>query len=94
MPSGHGLEGVDNPPANMCYLQKLPIPSEEIVRGLPITSDTLTHLPEGCQFPLSLCKKFARELPTAYGTFARGLFQLHTKGQPLCNTSKESKIHS
>jgi uncharacterized membrane protein len=30
-------------------------------------------------------------LLTTYGIFARGLPQLHTKGQPLCNTSEESK---
>ncbi len=38
------------------------------------------------------CDKFARGLPTTYGTFARGLLQLHKKGQPLCNTSEVSKI--
>jgi hypothetical protein len=32
--------------------------------------------------------------PTSYRIFARGFPQLHTKGQPLCNTSDESKIQS
>jgi hypothetical protein len=36
--------------------------------------------------------KFARGLPTTYDTFSRGFAQLHSKGQPLCNTSEESKI--
>jgi hypothetical protein len=66
---------------------KLPIPSKEFVRGLPITSDTLrqvghrvanTLLPPVTNSP--------RGLPTTYGIFARGLPQLHKKGQPLCNT--------
>jgi hypothetical protein len=75
-------------------LQKLPIPFGEFVRGLPITSDALlqicqrvantlllpvTNLPEGCQQPLAHCKRVA---PIAH------------KGQPLCNTSEESKIQS
>jgi hypothetical protein len=40
------------------------------------------------------CDKFAKGLPTTYGTFARGLLQLHKKGQPLYNTSEVSKIQS
>ncbi len=78
----------------MYYLQKLPIPFGELVRGLPVTSDALLqicqrvantlllpvkNLPEGCQQPMAHC---------------RGLPQLHTKGQPLCNTFEESKIQS
>ncbi len=45
------------------------------------------NLPEGCQYPVTPFKKFSRGLPTIYGTFASGLPQLHSKGQPLCNTS-------
>jgi hypothetical protein len=94
MTSGQGLEGVSNPLANMCYLQKLPIPSGKLARGLPITSKPYTNLSEGCQYPLAPCNKYARglRLPTTYGTFARGLPQLHTKGQPFCNTPEEIKI--
>ncbi len=54
----------------------------------------VANLPEGCQHPLTPCNKFAWGLPTTYGIFTRGLPQLHTKGQPLCDTSKESKIQS
>ncbi len=68
MPSGQGLESVDNPLANMRYLQTLSIPSGEFVRELPTTSDTLLqicqrvantllspvkNLPEGCQQPIA-----------------------------------------
>jgi hypothetical protein len=35
------LDGIGNPLANICYFQKLPIPPEEFVRGLPMDSDTL-----------------------------------------------------
>jgi hypothetical protein len=74
MPPGHGLEGIDNLLANMCYLQTL-----------PRTSDTLypiQNLPEGFQFPLTRCDNFSRGLPIMYGTFARKLPQLHAKVQP------------
>jgi hypothetical protein len=54
----------------------------------------IKNLPEGCQYPLTPCNKFARGLPTTYGTVARGLPQLHTKGQLFCNTSEESKIQN
>jgi hypothetical protein len=67
-PLAKDLEDIGNPLEDMCYLQKLPIPSGEFVRGLPITSDTLlqicqriantlfpsvTNLPEGCQQPMA-----------------------------------------
>ncbi len=60
--------------------QKLATSYKKFARGLAISS--------------YFCNKFARGLPTTYGTFTRGLPQLHTKGQLLCNTSEESKAQS
>jgi hypothetical protein len=97
MPFCQGLEGVSNPLANMCYLQKLLISSEEIVRGFTITFDTrwqiyqrvantllppVTNLPGGCQQPMAHLQEGCLNS------------QLHIKGQPLCNTSEENRIQS
>jgi hypothetical protein len=54
----------------------------------------MANLPAGYQYTLTPCNKFARGLPTTYGSFTRGLPQLHIKGQPLCNTSEENIIQS
>jgi hypothetical protein len=54
----------------------------------------MKNLLEGFKYPLTPYNKFARGLPTTYGIFARGMPQLNSKGQPLCNTSEESKIES
>jgi hypothetical protein len=55
----------------------------------------MTRSPDSCQYPLIPWNKFARGLPTTtYGIFAKEWLQLHKKGQPLVNTSEESKIQS
>ncbi len=42
-------KGIDNPLENVCYLQKLPIVSEEFVQGLPITVTPCNKFAKGCQ---------------------------------------------
>jgi hypothetical protein len=62
-------EGIGNPLTKVCYLQKLPILSEEFVRGLPAPFDTLEKI---CQ---RVANTFAKGLPTTSDTFSRGLPQ-------------------
>jgi hypothetical protein len=60
------------------------------LEGLPIHFTTITTLPEGCQYPLTPVKKGCQKSLTHLQE--RGWAYEHTRQQPFCNISEESKI--
>jgi hypothetical protein len=59
-----------HPLRNVCYFQKLPIPSGGFFRRLPVTSDNLCNkFSEVFTIPLTSSNNFTRGLPITFDTF-------------------------
>ncbi len=54
----------------------------------------VTNLPEGCPYPLTPCKKFARGLLTTFGTLQKGCPNCTQRGNLCAMPLKKVKIKS